>query len=151
MTRNRQKPVGRDKGSLTEQQTEGNRNNNGTKKEKTYQRTARSRQPLSRNRTGAARSRAASEFPAAPLPPLEPSVTSQGMEHRALARWGQAPPPGCAPSWSPVKINPVLAKPRTNIYSPSPEIRSSAVQIMNTSEQANKPAINVQELSNGED
>jgi len=30
-----------------------------------------------------------------------------------LARWGQPPPPGCAPSWSPVKINPVLAKPRT--------------------------------------
>jgi len=32
-----------------------------------------------------------------------------------LARWGQPPPPGCAPSWSPVKINPVLAKPRTTI------------------------------------
>jgi len=32
-----------------------------------------------------------------------------------LARWGQPPPPGCAPSWSPVKINPVLAKPRTHI------------------------------------
>jgi len=31
-----------------------------------------------------------------------------------LARWGQPPPPGCAPSWSPVKINPVLAKPRTS-------------------------------------
>ena len=30
-----------------------------------------------------------------------------------LARWGQPPPPGCAPSWSLVKINPVLAKPRT--------------------------------------
>jgi len=30
-----------------------------------------------------------------------------------LARWGQPPPPSCAPSWSPVKINPVLAKPRT--------------------------------------
>ena len=30
-----------------------------------------------------------------------------------LARGGQPPPPGCAPSWSPVKINPVLAKPRT--------------------------------------
>jgi len=29
----------------------------------------------------------------------------------SLARWGQLPPPGCAPSWSPVKINPVLAKP----------------------------------------
>jgi len=32
-----------------------------------------------------------------------------------LARWGQPPPPGCAPSWSPVKINPVLAKPRTPV------------------------------------
>jgi len=30
-----------------------------------------------------------------------------------LARWGQPPRPGFAPSWSPVKINPVLAKPRT--------------------------------------
>ena len=30
-----------------------------------------------------------------------------------LARWGQPPSPGCAPSWIPVKINPVLAKPRT--------------------------------------
>jgi len=35
MKRNRQKLVGRDKGSLTEQQTEGSRNNNGTDKEKT--------------------------------------------------------------------------------------------------------------------
>jgi len=33
-----------------------------------------------------------------------------------LARWGQPPPPGCAPSWSPVKINPVLAKPRTRVF-----------------------------------
>jgi len=33
-----------------------------------------------------------------------------------LARWGQPPPPGCAPSWSPVKINPVLAKPRTTSH-----------------------------------
>jgi len=33
-----------------------------------------------------------------------------------LARWGQPPPPGCAPSWSPVKINPVLAKPRTSAF-----------------------------------
>jgi len=35
MERNRQKLVGRDKGSLTEQQTKGNRNNNDTDKEKT--------------------------------------------------------------------------------------------------------------------
>ena len=40
MERKRQKPVGRDKGSLTEQQTEGNSNNNDTDKEKTQQRTA---------------------------------------------------------------------------------------------------------------
>ena len=33
-----------------------------------------------------------------------------------LARWGQPPPPGCAPSWIPVKINPVLAKPRTQVH-----------------------------------
>jgi len=30
-----------------------------------------------------------------------------------MARWGQPPPPGCAPYWIPMKINPVLAKPRT--------------------------------------
>jgi len=47
MKRNRQKLVGRDKGTLTEQQTEGNRNNNDTDKKKTQQRTARPRQPLS--------------------------------------------------------------------------------------------------------
>jgi len=37
MKKNRQKLVGQDKGSLTEQQTEGNRNNNDTNKEKTQQ------------------------------------------------------------------------------------------------------------------
>ena len=39
MKRKRQKLVGRDKGSLTEQKTEGNRNNNDTDKEKTRQKT----------------------------------------------------------------------------------------------------------------
>jgi len=34
-----------------------------------------------------------------------------------LARWAQPPPPGCAPSWNSVKINPVLAKPRTDSFS----------------------------------
>ena len=113
MERNRQKLVGRDKGSLTEQQTEGNRNNNGTNK-KTQQRTARPRQPLSQ--TGRVprppKSRVSSRR--AP-PPWNPAwrhvVWNTGL---CLARWGQPPPPGCAPSWSPVKINPVLAKPRTD-------------------------------------
>jgi len=31
-----------------------------------------------------------------------------------LARWGQPPSPGCAPSWILVKINPVLAEPRAS-------------------------------------
>jgi len=39
-----------------------------------------------------------------------------------LARWGQPPPPGFAPSWSPVKINPVLAKPRTDGLAPRGKI-----------------------------
>jgi len=45
--KHRQKLVGRDKGSLTEQQTKGNSNNNDTDKEKTQQRTARPRELLS--------------------------------------------------------------------------------------------------------
>ena len=113
MERKRQKLVGRDKGSLTEQQREGNRNNNDTNKEKTQPRTVQ--QPLSRNRTGAAPAQAASAFPQRRSPPhRNPAwrhmVWNTGL---CLARWGQPPPAGCAPSWSPVKINPVLAKPRT--------------------------------------
>jgi len=54
MKRKRHKLVGRDKGSLTEQQTEGNRNNNDTDKEKTRQKT----RPALSDHTGAARSRA---------------------------------------------------------------------------------------------
>jgi len=97
--RKRQKSVGRDKGSLTEQQTEGNRNNNGTDKEKTQQRTARPRQPLSRTALalhpppGRAR-----EFPPRRTPAPEPSVTAQGMEHRALfGQGGSAPTPPLCP------------------------------------------------------
>jgi len=45
MKRTRQKLVGRDKGSLTKQQTEGNRNNNDTDKEKTRQKQTRSLGP----------------------------------------------------------------------------------------------------------
>ena len=103
--------MGQDKSSLTEQQTEGNRNNNDTDKEKTQQKLTRSL-GLHRRRTLPSRE----SIPPPRHPPLEPSVTSHGMEYRAL--FGQvesAPPPGCAPSWSPVKINPVLAKPRTRI------------------------------------
>jgi len=81
--------MGRDKGSLTEQQTEGNRNNNDTDKEKTRQKQTRSLGPH-RRRTLLSRER----VPAEPPPPLEPSVTSHGMEYRALfGQVGSAPTP----------------------------------------------------------
>ena len=66
------------------------------------------------DRTGAARSWAASESPPRCPPHRNPAwrhtVWNTGL---CLAMWCQTPPPGCAPSCSPVKINPVLAKPRT--------------------------------------
>jgi len=90
--------VGRDKGSLTKQQTEGNRNHNDTNKEKTQQRTAQPRQPLSR--TGPVlRPPKPRERPrrAAPPPP-EPSVKSHGMEYQALfGQVGSAPTPRLCP------------------------------------------------------
>jgi len=63
MERNRQKLVGRDKGSLTEQQTEGNRNNNGTNKEKNTTTNCMTQTAALPNRPGAAPPQAASEFP----------------------------------------------------------------------------------------
>ena len=109
MKRKRQKLVGRDKDSLTEQQTEGNRNNNDTDKEKTQQKQTRSLGPPW-HRTLPSRE----WVPAAPPPHRNPAwhhmVWNTGL---CLASWGEPPPPGCAPSWSPVKINPVLAKPST--------------------------------------
>jgi len=77
METNRQKLVGRDKGSLTEQQTKGT----GTtiqirRKHDTNRTTHRAVLP---DRTGAARSRAASEFLLRHRPPLEPSMTAHGM------------------------------------------------------------------------
>ena len=111
MQRNRQKLVGQDKGSLTEQQTEGT----GTtiqmrRKHNTNRTTQRAALP---DRT-AARSRAESEFPPSSSPTPEPSMTWYGIP---CSVWpGGVSPPGCAPSWSLVKINPVLAKPRTQCH-----------------------------------
>ena len=108
------KPVGRDKGSLTEQQTEGTVTTMIQIRRK-YDPNSHNRPSLP-DRTGAAHSPAASEFPLRhPLRHRNPAwrhmLWNTGL---CLARWGQPPPPGCAPSWSPVKINPVLAKPRTS-------------------------------------
>ena len=119
MKRKRQKLVGRDKGSLTEQQTKGNSNNNDTDKEKTQQRTTRPHRPSLPDRTHAAPSRAASEFPPRRAPPptgTQRDSTWYGIPGFVWPGWGWVSPPGCAPSWILVKINPVLAKPRTILF-----------------------------------
>jgi len=118
----RQKLVGRDKGSLTEQQTEGTGTTTIQKRGKhktNQQNTARRTQPLSLpDRTAAVPSRAVSEFRPPSSAPPEPSMTAHGMEYPALfGQVGSAPPPphpSCAPSWILVKINPVLTEPRTS-------------------------------------
>ena len=82
MERNRQKPVGRDKGSLTEQQTEGivtiTIQIRGIYKTNQQNRTALS------DRTAAVPSQAASEFPPRRRPPPAPTMRAHGMEYPAL-------------------------------------------------------------------
>ena len=86
MERTRQKPVGQDKGSLTEQQTKGTGTTTIQKRgiHKTNQQNrARRTEPLSRT-----------EPPLCPpelrvsstrtAPPLEPSMTAHGVEYPAL-------------------------------------------------------------------
>jgi len=109
--RNRQKLVGRDKGSLTEQQTKGT----GT----TMILIRRIHNTNSRNR------QSHSHHPP-PLRAPEPQLSSRrllpptGTQHDGTwygipcSVWpGGVSPPGCVPSWMLVKINPVLAEPRT--------------------------------------
>ena len=114
MERNKQKLAGRDKGSLTEQQTKG-----------TVTTTIQIR--------GIHKTKQTAQQSCSPwLPPLrtpEPRVSSRhpapptGTQHEGTwcgipcSVWpGGVNPPGCASSWSPVKIDPVLAKPRTLLY-----------------------------------
>ena len=77
--------MGRDKGSLTEQQTKGT----GTTmiQIRRIHNTNRINQRAALlDRTGAANSRAASEFPPPSFPSPEPSMTAHGMEYSALFR-----------------------------------------------------------------
>jgi len=50
-----------------------------------------------------------------PAPPTgtQHDGTWYGIPGSVWPGWGWASPPGCAPSWILVKINPVLAEPRT--------------------------------------
>jgi len=93
MERNRQKLVGRDKGSLTEQQTKGTVTTKIQKRgtHKTKQIAQQSRSLL--DQTSTTRSQATSEFPLPSSPPPEPSMTAHGMEYPALfGQVGSAPP-----------------------------------------------------------
>jgi len=82
MERNRQKLVGRDKGSLTEHQTEGT-GATTIQKRGIYKTNQQNRTTLS-DLTAAVPSRAASEFPPRCPPPPEPSMTAHGMEYPSL-------------------------------------------------------------------
>jgi len=83
MERNKQKPVGQDKGSLTEQQTKGTVTTMIQKRGKhnTNRTTQRTVLP---DQTCAALSRAVRAFPLPSSPPSEPSMTAHGMEYSAL-------------------------------------------------------------------
>ena len=98
MERNRQKLVGRDKGSLTEQQTKGT----GTttiqirRKHNNEPHDPDSRSPEQDWRS--APPQAVSEFPPHRHPPPEPSVTSHGKEYQALfGQVGSGPTPWLCP------------------------------------------------------
>ena len=109
--------MGRDKGSLTEQQTKGTGTTTIQKRglhRTNPQNRAHRTEPLSRTEP--------------PLSPPEPRVSSHcaaprtGTQHDGTwygipgsvwPGWGWVSPPSCAPSWILVKINPVLAKPTT--------------------------------------
>ena len=74
--------MGRDKGSLTEQRTKGTVTTMIQIRRK-YDTHSHNRPSLP-DRTGAARSPAANEFPPRRPPPPEPSMTAHGMEYPAL-------------------------------------------------------------------
>jgi len=92
--------VGRDKGSLTEQQTKGT----GTT-------TIQIRGKHNTNRT--TQRATLNDSRAVTAPQLEPSMTAHGMEYPALFGQVGSAPPDCVPSWILVKINPFMAETRT--------------------------------------
>ena len=115
MERNRQKLVGRDKGSLREQQTEGTATTTiliRRKHDKLHDPQSRS---LDRTSARAPEPRVSSRR-AAPPPGTPHDGTWYGIPSSVWPGWGWVSPPGCAPSWILVKINPVLAEPRTQAY-----------------------------------
>jgi len=112
MERNRQKLVGLDKCSLTEQQTKGT--GTTTIQIRRKHNTNRTTHRAVLSQTGPAPLLLSHErVPGNPLPPTrsQHDGTWYGIPCSVWSGW--VSPPSCAPSWIPVKINPVLAKPRT--------------------------------------
>jgi len=104
--RNGQKLVGRDKGSLTEQQTKGMvtttiliRRIHNTKQQNAESNSHRRHAP---------ELRLPSRRPAAPTR-TQHDCTRYGIPCSVWRAW--VSPPGCVPSWLLVKINPVLPNP----------------------------------------
>jgi len=83
MERNRQKLVGWDKGSLTEQQTKGTVTTTIQMRRK-HNTNCTTQRAVLPDQTGATSSRAASDFPPCRPPPPEPSMAAHGMEYPAL-------------------------------------------------------------------
>ena len=111
--RNRQRLVGWDKASLTQQQTEGTvttmihiRRKHDTNR--TIQRAAL----LDRTDAHDPEPRVSSRCVAPPTGTQHDS-TWYGIPSSVWPSWGWVSPPGCAPSWILVKINPFLAEHRT--------------------------------------
>jgi len=100
--------VGQDKGSLTEQQTNGTVTTTIQIRRK-HDKTDCRPDPLSR--TGPA-PRVSSRRAAPPTGTQHDGIW-YGIPCCGWPGWGWVSPPGCAPSWILVKINPVLAEPRT--------------------------------------
>ena len=82
MERNRQKPVGRDKGSLTDQQTKGTITTTTIQIRRIHKK-ADCKEPLSRP-AAAAWSRTSTDFPPRSSPPPEHSMTAHGTEYPVL-------------------------------------------------------------------
>jgi len=109
MERKRQKLVGQDKGSLTEQQTKP-KVTTTIQRRRTYK-TNSEMQRATLTARCPARSCTATAFPpASSLTRAQHDGTGYGIPCSVWPGW--VSPPGCVPSWLLVKINPVLAEPR---------------------------------------
>ena len=114
MERKRQNPVGRDKGSLTEQKTKGTvtATIQMRRKHNTNRRTERA--TLHDHHCEIPSHESVHDGPLPPPPGTQHDGTWYGIPCSVWPGW--VSPPVCAPSWIPVKINPVLAKPRTHYW-----------------------------------